>query len=256
MRTNPYAGVPVAELTRAAARLIACEPGAEGDKTRFDVMDLSAELMKRVDTQFRRDDLMQGTIKSWIARMQVRHLGTGPEEASAVPPTDMQDDYSGFSWLSPQGERKVVRDMIDGRGIRVLFVSTGGRTNYEILRATDLKAEVRREESNVASRQRAAAAEQQVNKVQNERDRWFGFTDAMTPMQKGKVVKALEVIVRNGGRAVARRDLVREQVRSGAQVRPHPKYKRLLEMPSGSFLIEKDITATGMDLAEFLILKG
>lgn len=97
------------------------------------------------------------------------------------------------------------------------------------------------EEAEAASVKRAEAEAARVS--------LDGYEDTLTPMQRGRAVKSLLRQVRNGGRIISRRDLVRELVREGW--RPGA---RGLEAPGGDTWIEAAaLTSYGLEYAAHLI---
>lgn len=79
-----------------------------------------------------------------------------------------------------------------------------------------------------------------------------GYEDTLPPLKRGRAVKSLLRNVRNGGRIISRRELVRELVREGW--RPGA---RGLEAPDGDTWIEVDaLTSYGLEYAAHLITIG
>lgn len=70
-KRNKPAPRSVAELSHAVAGILAEPP--DGDRLRFRVMDLAAELINAADA-YTRDPLMQRTIWGWIGKIQ-QHAG-------------------------------------------------------------------------------------------------------------------------------------------------------------------------------------
>lgn len=82
---------------------------------------------------------------------------------------------------------------------------------------------------------------------------YHGFGDAMAPMLRARMEKALAVQMRFDGAFATRKAEIERRVAAGARVEPHDKDGRRLHSASGGYLTEKDITKSAMDYAEHLI---
>lgn len=78
------------------------------------------------------------------------------------------------------------------------------------------------------------------------------FAKGFSAMRKAKVLAALDTSVQNNGMVLTRKALIEEMVSEGAVVTVAEGSKALMR-PSGSYLLQKHITKTGIDYAEFLI---
>lgn len=135
----------------------------------------------------------------------------------------------------------------------MFLVTTGGSGLPQIIRTSEIEVEIRRDTKNYESRQKALY-EQQSNATQKtEHESWYGFTDRLNPTARARAIAALEGSVRRNGVAVKRGDLIVMLVKEGWIVRKDPSKGRLIEdSKTGSYLLEKDVTKTALDLAEFL----
>lgn len=78
------------------------------------------------------------------------------------------------------------------------------------------------------------------------------FAKGFSAMRKAKVLAALDTSVQNNGMVLTRKELIEEMVAEGAVVTVAEGSKALMR-PSGSYLLQKHITKTGIDYALFLI---
>ena len=162
----------------------------------------------------------------------------------------------GRSWMSPRGERRIVQAGTHPvTGENILGVSTAGSTIAEMIRESEIDSEIARDTKNYESRRAAQATASAEKQSKASHDSWQGFTDSMRPERRGRVVGALSKHVGVGGSFDERGRHVERLVASGYTVRDHPKFKRVLSSPDGTFYTEKDLTSTALDYAIFLTLK-
>lgn len=103
-----------------------------------------------------------------------------------------------------------------------------------------------------AARLRMAEEAEEAEEAEAARVSLDGYEDTLSPLKRGRAVKSLLRNVRNGGRIISRRELVRELVRYGW--RPGA---RGLEAPDGDTWIEVDaLTSYGLEYAAHLITIG
>lgn len=157
------------------------------------------------------------------------------------------------SWDSPQGLRQVVREE-GGR----FYVQTGARRALDMFTADQLREEQQRDRANLAYRERNQAEAKAALQAEAEEEARLqtalaGFTDGLTPMHRAKVVSALTTMRRFDGVTRQIIDQVRDLVNAGSLVKPHPRDGRRLVGPDGSFLVEKDLSKTALNYAEYLI---
>ena len=79
-----------------------------------------------------------------------------------------------------------------------------------------------------------------------------GFAEQFSPMQRSKIINALNTNRSFGGQLMTIKDGVRSRVLAGAIVGRGKEGRRLQNL-NGAYLTEKAITKTGMDYAEFLV---
>jgi hypothetical protein len=158
----------------------------------------------------------------------------------------------GFQWPSKEGVREIVARR-EVQGNEVFLVTTGGGRLSQIIRISEIEYEIRRDTKNYESRQKALR-EQQINTTQKtEHESWYGFTDRLNPAARARAIAVLEGSVRRNGVAVKRGDLIVLLVKEGWKVRRGSSLGRLIEdSKTGSYLLERDVTKTALDLAEFL----
>ena len=80
-----------------------------------------------------------------------------------------------------------------------------------------------------------------------------GFVSGMLPMQAVRAERALLTNVRNDGRVISRRDLIREMVAAGSTLAVDKHGMDRLVWPDGSFLDSDQLTKTGIAYARHLI---
>lgn len=165
---------------------------------------------------------------------------------------DRLDTIVGFQWPSKEGIREIVARK-EFQGNEVFLVTTGRGGSSQIIRISEIENEIRRDTKNYESRQRALH-EQQTNATQKtEHKSWYGFTDRLNPTARARAIAVLEGSVRRNGMPVKRGDLIVMLVKEGWKVRKRPSLGRLIEdSKTGSYLLERDVTKTALDLAEYL----
>ena len=109
-----------------------------------------------------------------------------------------------------------------------------------------------------AQRARFQSAEAAQQAAEQARQYTYnGFLEPMSPMRRQKVANTLETKVRyNGQELLSRRSLVERKIDEGATVIVTPSGERRLMSPDNSFMLEQDISKTGMDYAEYLAKRG
>lgn len=163
----------------------------------------------------------------------------------------MRNDIDvGFTWLSNYGERKII-GRSERHGSEVFLVSTEGGLP-QLVRASEVASEIHRDTKNLESRTRALQARQEIDAKTIARESWYGFTDRMTPTARARAIAALEVSVRRNGRPIRRGDLVVELLKDGWVVGEHKGRRILTDPRTEAYLLEKDVTKTAIDLAEFI----
>jgi len=158
----------------------------------------------------------------------------------------------GFQWPSKEGVREIVARR-EVHGNEAFLVITGGGGLPQIIRILEIENEIRRDTKNYESRQRALHEQQTAATQKTEHESWYGFTDRLNPTARARAIDVLEGSVRRNGVAVKRGDLIVMLVKEGWIVRRSSSLGRLIEdSKTGSYLLEKDVTKTALDLAEFL----
>lgn len=165
------------------------------------------------------------------------------------------DGSLGRTWRSPSGLREVKQEGTRD-GVLLYAVSTGGSRQMQLIRASELEAEIRRDERNYESRAAGAASAQVVATEAQQHKSWLGFTDDMKPTAAARADEVLSRQVYVQGLPAQRGDHIIRLVREHRIVKIHPRYGRILESPDGSFLTEKDLTKIGLDFAGYLAKGG
>lgn len=166
-------------------------------------------------------------------------------------------DQIGRSWISKLGRREVVGVAETPGGLRFM-VRTSDSGLPELIRPDELERTIVIDEKNAASRSAArdtSAVEAQRGVDAQSRavggPRALEFLAMMSPKARGKALQALlrtrswDGEIKSTGRGVA------DKVDQGFTV-VQGRTGRRLEAPDGRFLDERQITKTGMDLAEYL----
>lgn len=79
------------------------------------------------------------------------------------------------------------------------------------------------------------------------------FLNTLSPMAAGRARKSLEIQVRvNGDKFMTRAAMIEERVASGAQVTELKNWGRVLMLPDGAFLDQRNATGYGLDYASYL----
>lgn len=112
--------------------------------------------------------------------------------------------------------------------------------------------------ANAFSRAKTAAAKVETDATaaaaQAVRDDVDGFADGLDSMRAARVRKTLNGPIRRGGKVVSRKELVRELVAAGHEVRTVNGERRFVG-PDGTWLEEKTVSKTALDYAEHLIAR-
>lgn len=155
-------------------------------------------------------------------------------------------------WQSPNGKRWVEGTFPDGR----LSVRTEGVAFAQVLPPAELEREIHRDEANARSRRMAHEAHEHEKAVEAEalagKRGLHGFTANMPSVKARKIEEALDKTQGFSGKFMKRRKFIEQAVADGATIGTS-RGKRVLELASGSFFTERDVTATGIDYAEYLI---
>ena len=168
----------------------------------------------------------------------------------------------GHSWPGERGDRTIV-DIIEHphTGQPAYVVQSSGQPFANLISEELIDDEIVRDAKfhNQAIRRSQQAevsriASQEREARQREHDRWFGFTDNMSPLQKGKVLAILgKTMTLNEGGLEERGHVIYSLVAQGRHVDRRPDGIRYLISEDGRYLSEKVITKVGMDFAEFLL---
>ena len=173
----------------------------------------------------------------------------------------------GHTWQSARQYDVQDRTIVDvmphpATGEMVYVVQSPGQGNFANLITEDkIEAEMARDEQLILQAQRNKLQAMEAKRLADERqaaqkehDSWFGFTDNLPPMKKGKVLAVLnKKMTLNRGEIEERGMVVAFLVRQGRQVKTRSDGIRYLVSDDGLYLSEKDITKIGMDFAEFLL---
>lgn len=160
------------------------------------------------------------------------------------------DKNIGREWVG--GHRKVVGVHPSG----AYLVQTEGQRSLQLIPPDQLESEIEFEERAAASsrrmREQAAAREEQERKAQEARDFTYGFAEQFPPARRRRIIEALNKQVRSDGRFLSRKDLIVEKVKEGWTV----KGKKFSSPDGDTFLLQTDITKTGLDFAKYLVEQG
>jgi hypothetical protein len=168
----------------------------------------------------------------------------------------------GHSWPGERGDRTIINILAHpSSGQRAYVVQsddqpfpnliTEDRIDDEIIRDAKFRDQaIRRLQASEASRLES----QEHEARQREHDRWYGFTDKMTPLRRGKASTILsKTMTLNDGAVEERGHVVYSLVSQGRHVDRGLDGVRYLISNDGRYLSEKTITKVGMDFAEFLL---
>lgn len=165
----------------------------------------------------------------------------------------------GYTWNSQRGVR-----IISGSGSHP---STGNPIYYvqykedfdkgsklaEIYSPDQLAREISINESGYAKMIAADAAKRESDRIQKQHDSWFGFIDTLsTPAARARAIKTLNTACSFAGVYAQRGKNIVRLMEEGAKVEKK-SFGRILSLPDGSYLDEKDTTKTALDFADYLI---
>ncbi len=172
----------------------------------------------------------QGEAEAQQARVAIPKEGVG---------SIYQMDRRGeMKWLVQQGEKRGFGDSIYDTEQEAVAEST---------------REAARREQRAESLRKMEAEKSAEAKAKAEREDLGTFTDGMTPMKRGAVVKQLTAKFRYLGKELSRRDIIRQLViQEGGKVEVE-EGQRALSSDRGGYLLEKTLTKAGLDYAEHLI---
>lgn len=168
------------------------------------------------------------------AEISLRQTPTDSEGVLSVYPRVINGQDK---WLVQQGEKRGFGDSIHDTEQEAVEESTREATRRAQRAQTlrDLDAQVEAEA-----------------KAKREKEDLGTFTDGMSPMKKGKVVKQLTAEVNYRGTLMTRRDLIQKMVKEGRKVETE-EGQRVLSNEKGEYLGEKVLTKAGIDYALHLI---
>lgn len=135
-----------------------------------------------------------------LARLEGCQLGSvlyeGEGKKIVVLPRFHGSKESGLAYLVQEVDADATTYDVSGAGIFYIDdLSTGYSTALEEYKAVDAPIVARHWKEARELAEREARAEREAEKeaaVEAERTRFHGFTDGMTPMQRGRVVKCLD----------------------------------------------------------------
>lgn len=157
---------------------------------------------------------------------------------------------SAREWQSPEGLRRA-EVVGDGR----IAIRTDGQPFAQILPASQLDAEIRRDEANYKSRRAARERAEEETRVEAAEHDLHGFTDGLPQVKAAKIAATLYKQQGFSGKVMRRHKFIEQAVADGAVVEGHRTGRRFV-MAGGSFYTERDVTKIGLDYAEYLIRQG
>jgi hypothetical protein len=173
----------------------------------------------------------------------------------------------GFSWNSTRCPRtiKIIAPRPE-TGILSCGVSTNNSSIVQVIPVSEIEQEIQRDEKNYKSELEYDAKRSELARQIAEHDSWYGFIGTLRlPTAKAKALAALNKTVSISRVVGERGSLIHDLVVSGHTVAWNDGATlfsgkkeapgRILKGPTGAYFIEKDLTKTGLDFAEFLIGK-
>ena len=168
----------------------------------------------------------------------------------------------GHTWPGERGDRTIVNIIphphtgqpayvVQSPGQPFPNLISEDRIDDEIALDAKLREQaIRRQQASIESEKILREREA----LQLEHDSWFGFTDHLPPLKKGKVLSILgKHMTLNDGEIEERGNVVALLVTQGRKVTTRPDGIRYLISDDGRYLSEKDLTKVGMDFAEYLL---
>lgn len=168
----------------------------------------------------------------------------------------------GHTWPGERGDRTVVNVIPHpSTGQPAYVVQSPGQPFPNLISEDRIEAEIA-----LDAKLREQAIRRQQSSAENERilrerearklehDSWFGFTDRLPPLKKGKVLSILgKHMTLNDGEIEERGNVVALLVTQGRKVIKRSDGLRYLISDDGRYLSEKDLTKVGMNFAEYLL---
>lgn len=185
-------------------------------------------------------------------------------DKAAEPEKEIYRDYLIYPTKMKVGEEVVVRFAVQSVENRAREAagerSIGGDTLHSTVEDArkEIDWQIKRDAANAKSQEEAdrIAAEQQAQRdaARAEFEDVDGFADGMSPMQKEKVLQALNGVVKYSGLIVTRKALIRQKVAAGFYVENDDEIGTILT--DGDVMQStKQLTKTGLDYAAYLIAK-
>jgi hypothetical protein len=153
--------------------------------------------------------------------------------------------------------RRVVGEQeLRGRPVVLIaVVDATGKTGViaDIIPTDELEAEIAGDTKRLASNREAAQRQEQERKDKAEALHLQGFEDTLpSGKARARAVDVLNQVVSVRREFDKRKHHIERLVKEGFRVQDHPRFKRVLSHPGGTFFTQKDLTKLALDYAEFL----
>ena len=168
----------------------------------------------------------------------------------------------GHTWQGERGDRTIVNIIAHPTtGEPAYVVQATGQPFPNIITEDRIASEMildAKLRSQAILRQQKAIETDKISREresrQQEHDSWFGFTDNLPPLKRGKILTILaKHMTLNDDNIEERGNVIALLVTQGRRVTTRPDGIRYLISDNGRYLSEKDLTKTGMDFAEYLL---
>jgi hypothetical protein len=173
----------------------------------------------------------------------------------------------GRTWESYKGTRTVVGTYKDtGKWLVQMEGDTSGR--LEVFNTAQLESEIAFDAKQLArhkslapereakAKAHAAAVAREGAEEADYVNTW-GYGETLSAMARARAIKALNKQVGFNGRFARRKDeIYRLVTQKGWRTAQQRSWGRVLQSPDGAFLVQKDLTKTGLDFADYLAAKG
>jgi hypothetical protein len=162
----------------------------------------------------------------------------------------------GFSWSSVEGEKTIIGTTKIGEKDRLL-IKVANSNFTQLLDPSELEKEVNFDTKNleqtkariIKNKEREEA--EKLEKAKEEDTN--GFADNLSPINKAKVLAALNKQVSINKNFITQKEFIHKAVQEGAKVVQNRTFGRVLQLSNGGFFSQADLTKIALDYAEYLI---
>lgn len=171
------------------------------------------------------------------------------------------DKNIGRSWLDATGNKKTI----------TMITNLGGKPTYLVSKETDrpgmgelisvdnIESEIawdkKAYDSHMRMQQKSREIEDREAAEKAELENLYGFDKQFSPRMRQRVLNTLTKQVSINRKFNLLKTHIENMVKDGAEIGNYKKFGDVLEISSGGFLSQQDLTKFGLDYAKYLIDK-